>query len=141
MPIIGIALSSMNASKKEDVIGSVKINSNMNITDVKMQDLPALNCQGTSVEFNFTIKYQDEKDNVKAEIGMEGNVIYMGPDSEKVVKDWKKDKKLPDDLKFQIIRIVSEKCSKKAIMLSDDLQLPPPPLLITQPAPQQPAKK
>jgi hypothetical protein len=140
MPIIGIALTSMNAKKNEDVLGSVKINSNMNITDVKMQDLPALNCQGTSVEFNFTIKYQDEKDNVKAEIGMEGNVIYMGPDSEKVVKDWKKDKKLPDDFKFQIIRIVSEKCSKKAIMISDDLQLPPPPLLITQPG-QQPVKK
>jgi hypothetical protein len=140
MPIIGIALNSMNAKKSEDVLGSVKINSNMNITDVKTQDLPALNCQGTSIEFNFTIKYQDEKDNVKAEIAMEGDVIYMGPDSDKVAKDWKKDKKLPDDLKFQVIRIVSEKCSKKAIMLSDDLQLPPPPLLITQPAP-QPAKK
>jgi hypothetical protein len=141
MPIIGISLTSMNAKKKEDVLGSVKINSNMNITDVKVQDLPALGCQGISIEFDFTIKYQDEKDNVKADIALEGSVIYMGQDSEKISKDWKKDKKLPDDLKYQVIRIVSEKCSKKGIMISDDLQLPPPPLLITQPAPQQPAKK
>jgi hypothetical protein len=141
VPIIGIALNAMNARKIEEIAGSVKINSNMNITQVKEQMLPALNCKGLSIEFDFMIKYQDEKDSVKAEIGMEGSVIYMGEDAASVEKDWKKDKKLPEDLKFQVVRIVSEKCSKKAIMISDDLQLPPPPLLITQQGQQAAGKK
>lgn len=140
MPIVGLALNSMSAKKHEEIIGSVKVNSSMNITDVKTQELPALNAQGMYIMFDFSIKYQDEKDKLMAEIAMTGNVVYMGTDSDKIAKDWKKDKKLPDDLKFQVVRIVSEKCSKKGIMISDDLQLPAPPLLITQPNPQA-AKK
>jgi hypothetical protein len=137
MPIIGMTLNKIEAKKNEEMSGAVKLNSNMNITDVKEEDLAALNCKGLSIMFDFSIKYATEKNKASAEINLNGSVIYTGADNEKIMKDWKKDKKLPDDLKIQVVRIVSEKCSKKAIMLSDDLQLPPPPLLMTsqQPAP------
>ena len=137
MPIIGMTMDSIHATKKEDIAGAVKVNSNMNITDVKEQDLPALSCKGLSINYDFSIIYITEKSKSAAEIKMDGGVIYMGDDAEKVMKDWKKDKKLPDDLKMQVVRLVSEKCSKKAIMLSDDLQLPPPPLLLTGAGQQQ----
>jgi hypothetical protein len=138
MPIIGLALTKMEAKKNEEINGAVKLNSNMNITDVKEEELLALKCKGLSIIFDFSIKYVTEKNKSSAEINLEGNVIYMGDDQEKIMKDWKKDKKLPDELKMQVVRIVSEKCSKKAIMLSDDLQLPPPPLLLTS---NQPVKQ
>jgi hypothetical protein len=136
MPIIGMTLNSMEAKKHEEINGAVKLNSNMNITDVKEEDLVALKCMGLAIKFDFGVKYMTGKEKVSAEIKMDGTVIYMGDDSEKVLKDWKKDKKLPDDLKLQVIRLVSEKCSKKAIMLSDDLQLPSPPLLLPGQGPQ-----
>jgi hypothetical protein len=142
MPILGMGLNKMEAKKNEEINGAVKLNSSMNITDVKEEELSALKCTGLSIIFNFGIKYATEKNKVAAEINLEGNVIYMGDDQESIMKEWKKDKKLPDELKMQVVRIVSEKCSKKAIMLSDDLQLPPPPLLLTsnQPAPAKSAK-
>ena len=136
MPIIGMALNVIEAKKHEEITGAVKLNSSMNITEVKVEDLTALKTMGLSISFDFSIKYVTGKEKPSAEINMEGNVIYMGDDKEKILKDWKKDKKLPDDLKLQVIRLVSEKCSKKAIMLSDDLQLPSPPLLIPGQGPQ-----
>jgi len=84
------------------------------------------------IEFEFKIGYIGDKNKSIGEINIAGNVITLEEDQEKIMKDWKKDKKLPEDLRFQVIRLVSDKCSKKAIILSDDLQLPPPPLLMPQ---------
>jgi hypothetical protein len=130
MPIIGIGIKLMEGKRHEEITGSVKVNSSMNITNVKEQELPALKCKGLSIEFEYSTKYIDDKSKTLAEININGNVILVGEEQEKILKDWKKDKKLPEDVKFQVIRVVSDKCSKKAIMLSDDLQLPPPPMII-----------
>jgi hypothetical protein len=140
MPVIGITLKGINAKKFEEIDGQIKVNSNMNIKDVKEQDLPFLKAKGLAVDFEFKTRYVDRDEKDRAEIGIEGTVIVMEDDMDKIVKDWKKDKKLPEDMKFQVIQIVSDKCSKKAIAISDDLQLPPPPLLITQQNPQQQGK-
>lgn len=131
MPIIGIGLKMMEGKKHEEITGAVKVNSNMNITNVEEQELPALKTKGLSIEFEYRTKYIDEKNKNLAEINIDGNVIFVDDEQEKILKDWKKDKKLSEDVKFQVIRIVSDKCSKKAILLSDDLQLPPPPFIIT----------
>jgi len=132
MPMIGIGLKSMGGRKHEEMTGSVKVNSNMNITEVKELELPALKSKGLSVEFAYSTKYIGDKNKNLGEINIDGNVIFIGEDNEKIIKDWKKDKKLPEDIKMQVIRIVGDKCSKKAILLSDDLQLPPPPLMLPQ---------
>lgn len=132
MPVIGMNLKTIEAKKHENITGPVKVNSKMDIRNVKEQDLPALNSKGLSIDFNFETKYLNEKNKNIAEINMDGNVIFMGKEKDKILKNWKKDKTLPEDIKFQVIRLVSDKCSKKAIILSDDLQLPPPPLMIPQ---------
>jgi hypothetical protein len=130
MPIIGIGLKMMEGKRHEEITGAVKVNSSMNITNVEEQELPALKTKGLSIEFEYRTKYIDEKNKNLAEINIDGNVIFVDDEQEKILKDWKKDKKLSEDVKFQVIRIVSDKCSKKAILLSDDLQLPPPPFII-----------
>ncbi len=132
MPVIGMNLKTIEAKKHEEITGAVRVNSNMNVTNVKEQDLPALKSKGLSIEFDFKTKYNNDKNKNIAEINIDGNVIFMGEEQEKILKNWKKNKVLPEDVRFQVIRIVSDKCSKKAIILSDDLQLPPPPLMIPQ---------
>ncbi|OGI12270.1 hypothetical protein A3K64_03015 [Candidatus Micrarchaeota archaeon RBG_16_36_9] len=133
MPVIGIGLTKMEAKKIEDITGAVKVNSGMNVTDIKEIDLPAFKTKGMAIDFEYRTKYLDNKSNkILAEISIDGNVIFVGDDQEKILKDWKKDKSLSDVIKFEVIRVVSDKCSKKAILLSDDLQLPPPPLMMPQ---------
>jgi len=133
MPIIGIGLTRMEAKKIEEIKGAVRVNSGMNITDIKELSLPAFKAKGLSIEFEYRTKYLDDKTEKNiAEINIDGNVIFVGDENEKVLKEWKKDKSIADDVKFEVIRVVSDKCSKKAIFLSDDLQLPPPPLMLPQ---------
>jgi hypothetical protein len=133
MTVIGIGLSKMEAKKLEDITGAVRVNSGMNVTDVKEISLPAFKTKGLSIEFEYRTKYVGDKNNKNmAEINIDGNVIIVGEDQEKILKEWKKDKSLADDIRFEVIRVVSDKCSKKAILLSDDLQIPPPPLMLPQ---------
>jgi hypothetical protein len=133
MPVIGIGLTKIDAKKLEDITGSVKVNSGMNVTDVKEISLPAFKTKGLTIDFEYRTKYVSDKTNKNlAEINIDGNVVFVGDEQEKILKDWKKDKSLADDVKFEVIRVVSDKCSKKAILLSDDLQLPPPPLMLPQ---------
>ena len=133
MPVIGIGLTKIDAKKLEEITGAVKVNSGMNVTDIKEISLPAFKTKGLNIEFEYRTKYINDKTNKNlAEINIDGNVVFVGDEQEKILKDWKKDKSMTDIVKFEVIRVVSDKCSKKAILLSDDLQLPPPPLMLPQ---------
>ena len=132
MPVIGINLKAIEAKKHEEIKGPLKVNSNMNIVNVKEQDLPALKSEGLLIEFEYKTKYVGEKNKNIAEININGNIIFLGDEKENILKVWKKHKTLPDDVKFHVIGLALNKCSKKAIILSDDLQLPPPPLMLPQ---------
>jgi len=126
MPVIGIALRTIDAKKFDEVVGAIKVNSNTNLKDVKEQDLPALNKKGLSVEFEFKTQYMSNKNKPVAEIIIGGNVLFIDPQQEKILKDWKKDKKLPDDVNLQVINTILRRSTIKALALSEDLQLPPP---------------
>jgi len=132
MPVIGINFKTIEAKKHEEITGAVRVSSNLNIKNVKEQELPLLNTKSLLIEFEYKTKYNSEKNKTIAEINITGNVIFMEKDYEKILSTWKKDKTLPADVKFQVIRLASDKCSKKAVLLSDDLQFPPPPLMIPQ---------
>jgi len=129
MPVIGISISAINAKKFEDITGPVKVNSNTNIKDIKEQDLPALNKKGLSVNFEFKTQYVNDKNKTLAEIIIGGDVFFIDNEQDKILKDWKKDKKLPDEINLQIINTVLRKGITKALNLSEELQLPPPIIL------------
>jgi len=129
MPVIGMSISTIDAKKFEEVIGPVKVNSNTNIKEIKEQDLPALNKKGLSVNFEFKTQYVNDKNKTLAEITIGGDVFFIDNEQEKILKEWKKDKKLPDEVNLQIINAVLRKGVIKALSLSEELQLPPPIIL------------
>jgi hypothetical protein len=126
MPVIGLNIKSIIAKKNEEVTGAVKVNSNTNIKDVREQDLPALKQKGMSIGFEFKTDYVNDKGKSVAEIVISGETLFIDEQMEKVMKDWKKDKKLPDDVNLQVINAVLRKGVVRALSLSEELQLPPP---------------
>jgi hypothetical protein len=126
MPAIGMNISGIEAKKHEDANVGVKVNTNTNLKDVREHDLAPLNQKCLSVDFEFVTTYMSQKDKKIAEITISGDVLFLDEDYKKILAQWKKDKKLPDDVSLQIINVVFNKCLKKAILLSDDLQLPSP---------------
>ena len=93
MPVIGLSFTRIDASRKGvQPTGEMKINSTPKITEVKEIDVRGLDKKALSMEFEFGTKYDPDV----AEIRIEGNAIFMAKDNATVLKQWDKDKSLPD---------------------------------------------
>ena len=131
MQVIGFNIRKIKA-EREDAVKRGNINTNMEFTDVSLDKVPALKDDSAiRVSFKFEVEYalpdKDKDDKGKqAEILIEGSILLSGSDSE--IKDittaWK-DKKIPVDVRVPLINLILKKCSTKALLLEDDLNLSP----------------
>jgi hypothetical protein len=126
MPAIGLNIKGIEAKKNEDAMMGVKVNTNTNLKDVKEHDLSPIDKKCLSIDFEFVTAYVSPQDKKIAEIIVSGDVLFLDEKYKKILEQWNKDKKLPEDVSLQVINVVFNKCLKKAILLSDDLQLPSP---------------
>ncbi|MFH0830130.1 MAG: hypothetical protein V1887_03140 [Candidatus Aenigmatarchaeota archaeon] len=126
MPVVGLTVKNMAAKRIGEYQGPAGVNNNARIIDVTETDLTALGKKGLSVSFEFKSDYVTEKKVPFAEITISGDVLIMADNSVELLKNWKKDKKLPEDLNLQAVNSVLRKCMIKALTLSEDLNLPPP---------------
>lgn len=125
MPVVGMIIKNIKAEREDKIEGGIKVDNQTNLRNVKEKELPAINQKGLAVEFEFTAKYESGKKNA-AKITISGDVFYISEDQDKILKQWKKDKKMPDEVNIEIINAVLRKCLTKSISISEDLQLPPP---------------
>ena len=80
--------------------------------------------KGGSSTYEFKSKFEP---NI-GEIVFEGEVMDLedAKTTEAVLKGWKKDKKLPDELMSVVLNSILAKCNIQALVLSRDMNLPPP---------------
>ncbi len=126
MPVVGMSIDSINAKKYAEVTVGVKVNSNTNLKGVKEQSIPGLDKKALTIEFDFLTQYMDKKEKKVAEFIIGGSVLVVDMKHKDIIERWNKEKKLPEDLSLQVVNLIFNKCAKKSIILSDDLQLPSP---------------
>src|SRR3972149_8222993 len=115
MPIVGLVLTQIDAKKKEEATGPVKINNNINIGEVKEGNVGAINKKGLTIVFEYKADYINNKNKQFAEIFISGEILYLDDNHEAIIKGWKKDKKLPEDLNIQISNTILRKCTIQAL--------------------------
>lgn len=128
MVVVGFNLKKILIERKSIVRGQIKINTKMNITNVKKEDIK-LTAGKDVINFNFEfmISYINVEDNTNpiADIIFEGNVLYLTDpkDTKKILDDWKKNK-IEEDTKLKVLNTILAKCNIKALVLEEDMGLP-----------------
>ncbi len=126
MPIVGCNYRKITLERKDNVTGNINIKNNIAIKDVEEKEfaLGKVKQQGLKFNFEFTTEYEP---NIGT-INIFGEVLYL--DEPKKVKElaanWKKNKKVEPDVMQQVLNTALNKCNVKALILSEDINLPPP---------------
>jgi len=123
--VIGFSFTKMLVEKKNPVKGKVNINNNVGIKNLEETKLNInTKRKALKLEFEFSSTYEP---NI-GKILLTGEVIYL-IDKDKAaeaVKNWKKNKKLEKDMLTTVLNNVLAKCNVQALILSKDMNLPPP---------------
>jgi hypothetical protein len=125
MPIIGFNMTKINAEKKGAPKGSINVNANAQAKNVKETKMKMPKKQkALEIEFHYTAKYEPKV----GKIDIEGNITLLEEtkNADNILKEWKKNKKLPNNYFRPIINTVLSRCSVEAVIISRDVNLPPP---------------
>ena len=122
--IVSFVFDKMSAEKTGKITDKVNINHNFNISNVEKSEV---NIQGKKqvlkVSFDFAVNYEPNIGNIK----MNGYLNYLDKEEEltKLTSQWKKDKKLPVGITSLVLNTVLTRANIKALMLSQEVNLPP----------------
>lgn len=124
MPVVGLKFDSFDAKRNKDgFTGEMKINSSPRIKSLKEIDLNTIGKKAIALGFEFSTQYSPDV----AEIKVNGEIIYVNEKQKaEMLKTWKKDKKLPDNVGIEVLNHLFRHCLLKVATIAEDLQLPPP---------------
>ena len=136
MKIIGFNFTRVNIEKFLEDYAGLKINTNIDIVDVKETKSEILQTKEVLLEikFKYNIDYQPKI----AEISFSGNLLALMDQktAKSFLKQWK-DKKFPDEHKLIIFNVILKKTNLRALQLEDELNLP---LHVSLPSIKEPKK-
>jgi hypothetical protein len=124
MKLIGFNLTKMNLEKKSDNFKGMKINSGIDILEIKEVNSPIFNSQDKIllIRFNQYVNYDQDI----ANLSFYGNlIISTGQGQVKEILNKWEDKKLPEDFKLIIFNLIFKKITLKALQMEEELNLPP----------------
>ena len=123
MKIIGFNFDKIHIEKISDTRKDLKINTNVDITDVKSSKQKLFQTKEEVIEIKFSYEVDYSPDIAK--ISLSGHVVLLidSKTAKKFVKEWK-NKKLPEEHRLIIFNVIMKKSNLKAIQLEDEMNLP-----------------
>ncbi|MBI2663869.1 hypothetical protein HYX10_00820 [Candidatus Woesearchaeota archaeon] len=126
MAIVGFNFTKILVEKKAALRGKVDIKNNVSVKEVDSTELSLGSSKEKALRFGFEFTSEYSPD--VGQIMLNGDVLYMSADGkhEEILKNWKKDKQVPKDTMSDILNTVLLRCNVEALVLSRDVNLPPP---------------
>jgi hypothetical protein len=125
MAIIGLSFNVMEArrDKEQKIKAEIKVNSVPRINDIREVTISTLGGKKVlSMDFEFVTTYDPRVGEIK--IG--GDLLYLTEDNKALLKQWEKEKKIPEKPSLEILNYLFRRCLIKVSNIAEDLQLPPP---------------
>lgn len=126
MTVVGINLYKITAERDPNFSGKVSIKNNATIKDVQKTDLFLGKTKQEAVKFmfEFSSKYEPTLGNII----LSGDCVFV--EDAKVIKDiladWKKDKRVKTEIMADVLNNILQRCNIEALVLSKEINLPPP---------------
>lgn len=125
--IVGFGFTKLSAEKKEAAKGKIDINNNVTIKDIQEDSFSLGKDKQQNVLkfiFEFTSKYEPSIGTIL----FEGELLYMEEQkkAKEILASWKNDKKIPKELMAGLLNTILTKCNVQALILSQEINLPPP---------------
>lgn len=121
MPVIGININSIEAKNNRTSATNITVNSTPRIENIEKKDVELVK-NVLSFAFTFETKYVPDVGIVK----IKGEVLYQTNIADKVLKKWKKEKKIDDNIAVEVLNAIFRRCLTASVLLTHDLRLPPP---------------
>lgn len=123
MRFIGFNFTKISAEKHSDNFKELKINNNIDISEIKpvKNDILKQKEELVALKFKYGVDYSKDV----AQIQIEGNILMAldQKESKDIIRQWK-DKKIPENLRAPIFNLIMKKSDIKALSLEDELNLP-----------------
>lgn len=126
MTMVGFNFTKIDVERKKPAFGQVNIANNVNIANIEETDLAFGKPDEKGLKFSFKFDSKYEPDIGK--IQLEGEIIYIDEDKKlkEIVKEWKKNKNVSKDIMTEVLNSILLKCNIEALILSKEINLPPP---------------
>jgi hypothetical protein len=124
MKLVGFNISKISAEKAEKLEGSLNIKTNINLGEVSKLDSGLINSKDDliTIGFEYNINYEPNF----AKVSFKGSVLFAfnQSDSKNLIKEWEKNKTIPENFRTPIFNAIFKKSNLKALQLEEDIGLP-----------------
>lgn len=123
MTIIGFHFNKLTAEKLGPAKGKISVNRSCKPTDVKEVKI-GTGQNAIQYDFSFSVTYTPKV----ASIDFTGQITQLLKEDEakQVLESWKKNKVLPPKTLERIMNAILNKCHVEALLMSKELNIPPP---------------
>lgn len=126
MAIVGFNFTKITVEKNQSIRGRINISNNISIKNVEESDLSLGKSKqkGLKFTFEFISKYEPKI----GSINLIGDILFLDEAKkiEEILKTWKKDKSIPQEIMASILNTALNRCNIQALILSQQINLPPP---------------
>ncbi|HLC47413.1 MAG TPA: hypothetical protein VJI75_06845 [Candidatus Nanoarchaeia archaeon] len=126
MATAGFGFTRISVEKKENIKGKINIKNNVAIKEIERTEVSF----GKSMQpvLKFIFEYRSDYEPGIGSIVLEGNLLDVQDDKliDDVIRVWKKDKRINNDILTPIINNILTRCNVESLLLSREVNLPPP---------------
>jgi hypothetical protein len=126
MTIINFIIKKVNAERLMETHSQVSVTNNVSIKSVEIYTLSFGTIKEEGIKYSF--EYKTNYTPKIGEIIIAGDIISMEPkeEKEKIIVQWEKQKSLSKEIMVPLLNYILGKCNIEAIILSKNVNLPPP---------------
>jgi hypothetical protein len=119
--LLGFNITELSVKREEEFKGELRVNSDIKIESLEKQKLDLVQQDVLRVNFGFKITYEE-----LGEVDMKGHLFLLLDEktTKTALSEWKKNKKLLQDVNLFTVNLILQKCSLKALQLEEELGLP-----------------